>query len=121
MHVRDQMTTYTWTPRVPTFTTAGISSSNHSAPICCITPLSVLTGHSRYNNMSIEYPTCSFVHEIFIKNLFTIYFHTVDKISSKSSYRTLKLWEIHDFVFTVKFMKFCPINKKSGCGMVIQC
>lgn len=52
MHVRDQMTMYTWTPRVPTFTTAGISSSNHSVPICCITPLSVLTGHSRSSDES---------------------------------------------------------------------
>ena len=99
MHVRDQMTTvYTWTPRVPTFTTAGITSSNHSVPICCITPLSVLTGHSRYNNMSIEYPMYCFVDVMIMKSIFTIYFHKVDKITSGSSYKTLKLWEIHNLL-----------------------
>ena len=28
------------------------------------------------------------------------YFHKVDKIASGSSYKTLKLWEIHNFIFT---------------------
>ena len=29
-----------------------------------------------------------------------LYFHEVDKIVSGSSYKTLKLWEIHDYIFT---------------------
>ena len=39
-------------------------------------------------------------------------FYEVDKIASGSSYKTLKLWEIHDFVFTnvSKFAKFHPAN-----------
>ena len=28
------------------------------------------------------------------------YFHKVDKIAAGSSYKTLKLWEIHNFIFT---------------------
>ena len=28
------------------------------------------------------------------------YFHKVDKIDSVSSYKILKLWEIHNFIFT---------------------
>ena len=38
---------------------------------------------------------------------FTIFFHKVDKIASGSSYKTLKLWEIHNFIFmnTSKFVR----------------
>ena len=27
-------------------------------------------------------------------------FHKVNKMASESSYKTLKLWEIHDYIFT---------------------
>ena len=42
-----------------------------------------------------------------------LYFHKVDKIAFGSSYKTLKLWEIHNFIF-IKFVKFFLMNKKSG-------
>ena len=29
-----------------------------------------------------------------------LYFHKVDKIASGSSYKTLKLWQIHNSIFT---------------------
>ena len=34
------------------------------------------------------------------------YFHKVDKIAFESSYKTLKLWEMHDCIFTTVF-KIC--------------
>ena len=46
-------------------------------------------------------------------------FHKVDKIASGSSYKTLKLWEFHDNIFTTVFKIgeiFVSSIKKSGCG-----
>ena len=54
--------------------------------------------------------TCSFVYKtnVFIKwSSRGFYFHEIDKIASESSYKTMKLWEIHNFIFTksLKIMK----------------
>ena len=38
--VMQQSAKYSWTPRVPTFITAGLSSY-HNVPLCSISPLSV--------------------------------------------------------------------------------
>ena len=42
------------------------------------------------------------------------YFHKVDKIASGSSYKTLKLWEIHNFIFTDVSIIHENMNVKSG-------
>ena len=38
------------------------------------------------------------------------YFHKVDKIASGSSYKTLKLWEIHNFIFISEIHEFYPVS-----------
>ncbi|XP_065920672.1 cytoplasmic dynein 2 intermediate chain 1-like isoform X2 [Dysidea avara] len=49
--VIQQSAKYSWTPRVPTFITAGLSSY-HSVPICSISPLSVQEDQLRYSSKS---------------------------------------------------------------------
>ena len=56
-------------------------------------------------------PTLVFMALIYFTNqqydkISRSYFHKVDKIVSGSSYKTLKLWEIHDFIF-----KSCDIHE----------
>ena len=52
-------------------------------------------------------------HKVVIERIFMILF---SQIASGSSYKKLKLWEIHNFIFT-KVSKICeiccPINKRA--------
>ena len=50
-----------------------------------------------------------------------MYFHKVDKTASGSSYKTLKLWKIHHFIFAKsKFVKFHCVNKLVGMVYLTQ-